>query len=254
MKQSEKISSIRDRIEELAEEKYRIFVTGLTPGKSNILGVRTPTLRQMAVEIAKDDWEGYLVESGYHSLQKESAEEISADRRRLTGKEISMEEVMLEGMVIGQLKGNIELVLKLAAEYIAKIDCWSICDTFCAGLKITNKNKARVWDFLQQYLSSDKEYEVRFGVVMLLDYYRIPEYAPLAFTHFDHIKCEGYYVKMAIAWAISVYFIYLPEETYRYLRENELEDFTFNKALQKILESYRVDEESKIIIRSMKRK
>ncbi|MGB4658481.1 MAG: DNA alkylation repair protein [Mobilitalea sp.] len=242
MKQSKSRSSIRDRIEELAEEKYRIFVTGLTPGKSNILGVRTPILRQMAVEIVKGDWEGYLAECGHHSVQGKSLDEIS------------LEEVMLEGMVIGQLKGDIELVLKLTAEYIPKIDCWSICDTFCAGLKITNKHKERVWDFLQPYLNSDQEYEVRFGVVMLLDYYRIQEYAARAFSHFDHIKHEGYYVKMAIAWAVSVYFIYLPEETYRYLRENELDDFTFNKALQKILESYRVDEESKLIIRSMKRK
>jgi len=59
---------------------------------------------------------------------------------------------------------------------------------------------------------------------------------------------------MAVAWAISVYFIKLPELTMEYLKKNELDKFTYNKALQKITESFRVEEEVKEIIRSMKRK
>jgi len=224
--------TIKEQLKELAEEKYRIFTSSLNPGKDNILGVRTPILRKISIEIAKGDWRTYLDEA----------------------EDDSMEEVMLQGMVIGNCKADVEETLQLAVAYIPKIDCWSLCDGFCGGLKITEKNRERVWEFLQPYLSSDREYEIRFGVVMLLGYYVLPEYAPLAFCHFDRIKQEGYYVKMAVAWAISVYFIKLPELTMEYLKQCNLDKFTFNKALQKITESFRVDNETKEIIRGMKRK
>jgi len=224
--------TIKEQLKELAEEKYRVFTTALTPGKDNIIGVRVPILRKMAAEIVKGDWRAYLSKA----------------------EDDSLEEVMLQGMVIGKGKADVGETLQLAAGFIPKIDCWSICDIFCGGLKITEKNRERIWDFLQPYLTSNQEYEIRFGVVMLLGYYVLPEYAPFAFEHFNRIKHEGYYVKMAVAWAISVYFIKLPEQTLEYLKKNELDKFTYNKALQKITESFRVEEEVKVIIRSMKRK
>ena len=70
----------------------------------------------------------------------------------------------------------------------------------------------------------------------------------------DRISHEGYYVKMAVAWALSVCYVKFPQKTVNYLKENHLDDFTYNKALQKIIESYRVSTEDKEIIRSMKRK
>lgn len=223
--------TIRDQLEELAEEKYRIFTSSLNPGKNNILGVRLPLLRKMAAKISKGDWKAYLAEAS----------------------ENSMEEVMLQGMVIGNCKGDIEEVLKMVEDYIPKIDCWSVCDSFCSGLKITKSNKERVWEFIQPYLSSNREYEIRFGVVMLL-YYISPEYATLAFAHFERIHHEGYYVKMAVAWLLSIYFIQIPELTMEYLKNNRLDIFTYNKALQKITESLKVDSDTKALIRSMKRK
>lgn len=224
--------SIREQLEELIDEKYRIFTSALSPGRDNILGVRIPLMRKMAIEIAKGDWRTYLSDA----------------------RDDTFEEVMLQGMVIGYCKADLEETLKLAEAYIPKINSWSLCDCFCSGLKITEKNRSRVWDFIQPYLTSALEYKIRFGVVMLLGYYVMPEYAPLAFAHFDRIKHEGYYVKMAVAWAISVYFIKLPELTMQYLKKNELDSFTYNKALQKITESFRVDIETKEIIRSRRRK
>ncbi|NLK28891.1 MAG: DNA alkylation repair protein [Clostridiales bacterium] len=223
---------IRQRLIELSEEQYRAFSASLTPGKKNILGVRLPKLRKLAGEIVKEDWRTYLSQAS----------------------DESMEEVLLQGMVIGKCKTDIEELLTLVARFIPKIDCWPVCDSFCSSLKMVHQYRERFWEFLQPYLLSDQEYEIRFGVVMLLNYYVLPEYAPAAFHHFDRIKHEGYYVKMAVAWAISIYFIKLQEETFAYLKNNKLDDFTYNKALQKITESLRVDKETKEIIRSMKRK
>jgi 3-methyladenine DNA glycosylase AlkD len=224
--------TIREQLNELAEEKYRIFSSALTPGKDNILGVRLPLLRKLATQILGGDWRLYLEEA----------------------KNDTMEEVMLQGLVIGGCKADIEEILQLATNYIPKIDCWSVCDCFCGGLKkITEKHRDRMWEFLQPYFESKQEYEIRFGVVMLL-HYILPEYASLAFAHFNHIRHEGYYVKMAVAWVLSMYYVHLPEITLEYLKMNDLEDVTYNKTLQKITESLRVNQETKVMIRGMKRK
>ena len=120
--------------------------------------------------------------------------------------------------------------------------------------RFVDKNKKRVWLFLEDRMKSDKEYEIRFGVVMAMAHYIDEEYINNVLQWMDRISHEGYYVKMAVAWALSVCYVKFPQKTVNYLKENHLDDFTYNKALQKIIESYRVSTEDKEIIRSMKRK
>lgn len=224
--------SIREQLIERAEEGYQKFAAALIPNINNVLGVRLPELRKMAKVIAKDDWRTYLEQAECEYF----------------------EEVMLQGMVIGYVKTDIEETLRYVADFVPKIDNWSVCDSFCTGLKFTKTNKIRVWEFLQPYLTSNKEYEIRFGVVMLLFFYMEEDYISRVLQILDSIKHEGYYVKMAVAWALSICYVKLPEPTMAYLKSNSLDDFTYNKALQKITESYRVDLETKKLIRSMKRK
>ena len=209
--------SIREKILELADEPYQKFAAGLLPDIDNVLGVRLPLLRKLAREIAKGDWRGYM----------ETAERESK----------YLEEIMLQGMVLGYVKADVEELLRYAALFVPKIDNWSVCDSFCTSLKFTHQHKERVWKFLQPYFSSKGEYELRFGVVMLLNYYVEEEYINRVLLHLDNVKHEGYYTKMAVAWAISVCYVKLPEQTMRYLRNNTLDDFTYHKSLQKITES-----------------
>ena len=224
--------TIREQLFELAEEEYRKFSSALLPNIDNVLGVRLPALRKLAKAIAKNDWRKFIIE---------------ADNEYF-------EEVMLQGMVIGYVKADIEEILQYTSDYIPKINNWSVCDSFCNGLKFTKDNMERVWDFIQPFLCSKKEYEVRFGVVMLLSFYINEEYVERTLQLLDNTKHPGYYVKMAVAWAVSICYVKFPEQTMKYLKNNTLDDFTFNKSLQKITESLRVDKETKALIRSMKRK
>lgn len=224
--------TIREQLLERAEEDYQLFSSRLLPKQTNILGVRLPVLRKIAKEIAQGDWRAYLK----------------------TAENKYFEEIMLQGMVIGSAKADIQEILSYVTNFVPIIDNWSVCDSFCSGLKITNQNKKQVWNYLQQYVASEKEFEVRFGVVMLLDYYIDQEYINQVLTVFDHIKQQGYYAKMAVAWAVSICFIKFPETTFHYLKENALDDDTYNKSIQKIAESLTVDVETKKHIRSMKRK
>ena len=88
---------------------------------------------------------------------------------------------------------------------------------------------------------------------MLLDYYISEEYLDKDFKIFDDIKSEKYYVQMAVAWAISICLIKFYDKTIEYLKQAKIDKFTYNKALQKAIESYRITEEQKTELRKMKK-
>ncbi|WP_066503240.1 DNA alkylation repair protein [Abyssisolibacter fermentans] len=225
-------TTIRKRIFELADEEYKKFQSKLCPNNDNIIGVRLPLLRKLAKQIAKGNWREYLK----------------------IAKEEYFEEIMLQGMVIGYAAADIEELLNYVTEFVPKIDNWAVCDSFCSGLKFTKTNKECVWEYLRPYLSSKQEFEMRFGIVMLIVYYIEEDYIAKVLQLLDKPKHEGYYVKMAVAWAVSICFVKFPETTMQYLKNNKLDDFTYNKALQKITESLKVNKETKTLIRNMKRR
>ena len=224
---------IKKKLFELSDEKYKQFHGSLCPGTENIIGIRVPLLRKYAQELFEGkDW-------------KQTIEQIDNQY---------YEEIMLQGMLIGQAKNeDINTILKYVEKYVPKIDNWAICDTFCAGLKITKKYKKEMWNFIKKYLKSDKEFEIRFAIVMILDYFIDKEYLQKDFEIFEKIKYDGYYAKMAIAWAVSICLIKYYDETMRYLHTSKLDNWTYNKAIQKANESYRISDDKKQVLRKLKK-
>ena len=222
---------LRDKLFELSDDKFKTFHSRLCPNTDNIIGVRLPLLRQLAKEIAKGDLRNFLSNS----------------------KEEYYEEILINGLVIAYAKCDVEERLNYIESFVPKIDNWAICDSFCNTLKFVNKNKEIMWEFIQPYLRSYNEFEIRFAVVIILNYYITEDYIDLVLKTLDNIKHDGYYVKMAVAWAISMCFIKFEEKTMAYLKDNSLDDFTYNKSLQKICESLRIDKNTKELIKSMKR-
>lgn len=224
---------IKSRLYELADKNYQEFSTSLIPGCKTMIGVRLPKLRVFAKEIAKGDYKNYLINA----------------------KDDTFEEVMLQGMVIGYSNCDIEEKLEFAAKFIPKINDWSVNDAFCTSFKCTVKNRERVFGFLLNYVSSEKEFEQRVVAVMLMDYFLTEEYIDRVLEVLDSLKHEGYYTKMGVAWAIATSYAKFPEKTYKYLTgNNSLDDFTFNKSIQKMIESYRVPVEDKQNLKKLKRK
>ena len=224
--------NIKDILKEYIDQKFKDFTSVLIPGARPILGVRVPILRKLAKEIAKDDWQTYL---------KEATED-------------TYEEVAIKGFVIGYAKAELKGLLPYIAEHIEKIDDWSLCDGFSSNLKVVEKHQEEFLEFLLPYAKIDDEFKQRVVAVMLMTYYLTDDYIDMSLEVLDSLKNEKYYCKMAVAWAIATAWAKQREKTYCFMQEgnNTLDDWTYNKAIQKMLESYRVSDEDKDMLRKMK--
>lgn len=229
-----KDKTISEHLTELALAGNKKFAAMLNPNVEGVLGIRVPQLRQLAQCIAKDEsWRQYVAEADTEF----------------------MESRMLHGMVIGYAKGvALEERFSLIEKWVPRINSWSVCDSVCSTFKPKKNEREAWWRFILPYFESSEEYEVRFAVVMALDLFVDEEHISEILRIVDKIRHEGYYVKMAIAWLISVCYVKLPNQTMPYLKKNNLDDFTHNKALQKICESFRATDEQKAEIRLLKRK
>lgn len=224
--------TLREELCSLAEPAYGDFQAKLMPGvpRQRILGVRLPQLRRIAARIARSG--GSLPEAGQGAF---------------------VEEVMLEGMVLGRLKDRpTEELLALTAAFVPKIDNWAVCDTFCAGLIWAPRRREEVWAFLQPYFDSGEEYPARFAAVMAMDYFFTGEYFAPALERLAAIRPEAYYTRMAVAWAYSMAYVQRPQQTLPYLSGERLPLWTRRKALQKILESRRITPEQRGEILSLR--
>ena len=219
-----------EKLIQLAEPSYRDFHQKLVPGEEHLLGIRVPVLRKVAKEIAKGDWQGYL-QVAQHTYY---------------------EETMLQGMVIGSAKTDIQTALQASKQFFPHVTNWAVCDVFCAGMKITRKYKKEVWDFLVPYLHSPNEFDVRLAVVWMMDFYVEEDSINRLLDALESVYHHGYYVKMAVAWALSVCFVKFPDQTMNRMYNGQFDLDTLQKACQKIIESNRVDSKVKQQIRTFR--
>lgn len=220
----------------LGDEKYKKFNKKLCPDTNlEMLGIRVPILRKYAQRVASSDeyeWEKFVKNNDIKYF----------------------EEVQLQGLVIGYKNLQFEEKLKYIEDFIPRMDSWALTDTFIPTLKIKKENLNDYWNFILKYVKSTKEFEVRFAVVSMLDYFIIDEYVDQVIKILNSISHDGYYVKMAVAWTLAEIGIKYNQKAIIFLKEkNNLDKFTYNKTLQKMIESYRIDKEQKEILRKMKR-
>ena len=221
---------IRNRLFSLQDLEYKTFHQKLCSTRYSIIGVRIPLIRNLVKE--------YITKYTFFDLYNI--------------KPIYYEEIIFKGLLIGNYKSSFNDIKKLIKEFIPLIDNWAVCDTFCSSLKITKKYSSEMRQFIMEYFDSKKEYELRFLIVMVLDYYITDVYLMDNFKVFDSIHSDDYYVNMALAWAISICLIKYYDETINYLKNAKISDFVYKKSLQKTIESFRINDEQKKQLRKLK--
>lgn len=233
------VDKIREELFIYKDIEYAKFNKKLCPDTNKeIIGIRIPILRKIAKGfVKKEDWKIYLDE----------VIDVYEDKY--------FEEVILQGLIIGYAKINLNEKLGYIKSFVPKIDSWAISDTVIPTFKFKENELKQTWKFILPYTKSKEEFEIRFAVIVMLHYFLTKEYVDEVIILLDKIKTDKYYAQMAIAWTLAEIGIKFPNKAMEYLNsENNLDKFTYNKTLQKMIESFRVSDETKNILRKMKKK
>lgn len=225
-------TDLEPRLLELATEHQARFGSSLIPNCKPMIGVRLPALRVLAKKIAKEDYRSFLEECPDTYFEYE----------------------ILQAYVLGYAKDDIEVLLSYADRLIPKIGDWAVSDSFCQSFSVAKKYRERVWEWLMTYVKQEKEFSQRVVAVLLMSHFLVPDYIGKVLAVMNSLQYNGYYTKMGVAWCVATAYAKFPKETAGYLEENSLRDWTYNKAIQKMCESYRVSEADKAYWKARKKK
>ena len=217
------ITDFRTRLMTLADDSYREFTAKGIITDYPILGVRIPDLRALARQIIRDDSADLFLEIA----------------------PTSFEEVTTQGIVIASLPYD-KMRLRLP-DFTDHIDNWCTCDTFANTAKSIKTHRDDFLAIIDRLLDKNTEFSVRTALVCLLDHYVTDDYLAVIFDRISRVaRDDRYYVKMATAWLLAECFIKFPDDTYPLLvSRNFLPTWTHNKAISKIRDSYRVPDDVK---------
>ena len=185
-----------------------------------------------------------------HALAKNIAKEGDAEQFLKIDDKNSFEIVMIKGLVIAYSKLTTFKKQESLRRFVGFIDNWAINDSVCSRINV--KNDMDTWFKFFESLLTGSTYSIRFGLcgfIKFLDDGHIDKILKWA----GSIKSEEYYVRMMQAWLVSDAFIKQRNKTLKFLQDSPLDKFTHNKAIQKIRESFRVSEEDKNMLVSIKK-
>lgn len=210
---------------EIKDEKYAKFHSKLLKNDNiMVIGIKTPILRKIAKKISQTSYLDFI------KLNKHKY----------------YEEILLHGLVISYLKLEFNEIIKLFNEYIIYINNWASCDIVVSSLKIFKKNQELGFTYINKYLKNKNPWINRVGIVLLINYYINEAYIDKIFSISNNIQTDNYYVKMANAWLISMCLVKYYEKTYNFLLNNKLDNFTYNKAISKSIESLRIKNKNEL--------
>ena len=219
-----------ERLMELQDTGYRDMQKKIIPtvDPDSIIGVRTPALRALAKEMLKSgDYKSFLNELPHKYF----------------------EENQLHAFILSGMKDFDECMDELE-KVLPFVDNWATCDQMSP--KIFKKHKDELLKHIKVWIKSDKTYTVRFGVGMLMEHFldddfdlKYPEMAA-------RIRSDEYYVNMMIAWYFATALAKQYESIIPFIEQKRLAPWTHNKAIQKSVESYRITDEQKAYLKSLK--
>ena len=215
----------------LRDESYFEFHKKLIPTipEDRIMGVRTPLLRSYAKKVAKYPEVYDFLQELPHAYYEENN---------------------LHGALLGLLYKDVEIYLQELEKFLPYVDNWATCDMM--GPKVFKKNLPLVYEHVKKWIASGDTYTVRFGVVTLLGYFLDDAFKPEMLDLVASIRSEEYYIKMAMAWYFSMALVKQYDATIPYLQKQVMPAWEHNKAIQKAIESYQIDKETKNYLRSLK--
>jgi 3-methyladenine DNA glycosylase AlkD len=213
-----------------AEPDYARFVTGLNPitNPHSCLGVRIPRLRIIAKEFGKTPEAESFLQTFPHKY---------------------FEEYLIHAILIQNTK-DFPLCLTRLKAFLPYVDNWAVCDTLRPPVFSRHQNE--LMKEIPEWLSSEKPFTIRFGVGMLMAYYLDDAFQKKYLALPASIQSEDYYVRMMIAWYYATTLAKQWKDTVPYLEKKKLPLWVHNKTIQKACESYRVSDEHKAYLKTLR--
>ena len=221
---------ITEKLFASADVQYRSFQAKLMPGvdAERVIGVRTPVLRKLAKEIAREaDTEAFLNDLPHRYYEENN----------------------LHAFIIGECK-NYEKSVSYVDALLPYVDNWATCDQLSP--KVFAKNREKLIKEIDRWLASDKTYTVRFGIEMLMSHYLDDDFHPEYLEKLTKLRSDEYYVNMMLAWFFATALAKQWNSAVTYIEERRLPVWVHNKTIQKAAESYRVTAEQKAYLKGMK--
>ena len=232
--------TIQARLFALRDEPYAAFTRKLIPNiaPQTVIGVRTPELRKLAKELMRE----YMKEQG--------TSDSVTDRFLQTLPHRYFEENQLHAFLIEQI-GDYDQTMAATETFLPFVDNWATCDQLSP--KVFKKHLPELLEKIKPWLSSGKTYTIRFAIGMLLAHFLDGDFKPEYLEWVAGVKSEEYYVNMMIAWYFATALAKQYATALPYIEQRRLSpQFTHNKTIQKALESYRVSEEQKGHLKTLK--
>ena len=221
---------IRQRLFELQDVSYRDFQVKLIPTveTESMIGVRTPALRKLAREYGKREDIGEFLQDLPHRY---------------------FDENQLHAFIISGIK-DFETCIMYVEKFLPYVDNWATCDQMSPT--VFKKKRQELLPYIREWVKSDRTYTVRFGIGMLMQHYLDEDFDPSYPEMVSGIKSEEYYISMMIAWYFATALAKQYDTVLPYIEEKRLDSQTHNRAIQKAVESYRITQEQKAYLKTLK--
>lgn len=214
----------------LQDKKYAEFHTKLVPGSvpDYVIGVRTPELRKMAKALYK--------EGNYSAFLNELPHK-------------HFEENQIHTFIISEIK-DFDLCMEELLKFLPYIDNWATCDQ--TSPKVFKKNPERILPYIDEWIASSHTYTIRFGIGMLMTHFLDDRFNEIYLEKVASVISDEYYVNMEIAWFMATALAKQWDATIKIIEGKKLSRWVNNKTIQKAIESYRITDEQKAYLRTLK--
>ena len=221
---------IREELFKLQDLKYRDFQGGLIPGTESdyMIGVRTPELRKLAKTYAKNENVAEFLKDVPHKY---------------------FDENQLHAFIVSEIK-DFNLCIEEVNSFLPYVDNWATCDQMSP--KVFKKNKKELLNYIEKWMESKETYTIRFAIGMLMQHFLDEDFDEKYMDRISKVRSEEYYVNMMIAWYFATALAKQYDAAIPYIQEKKLDTWTHNKTIQKAVESYRIDSDTKEYLRSLK--
>lgn len=214
----------------LRDEKYRDFTSRLLPNidKKFIIGVRIPLIRKYAKELYKSGEYPRFINTLPHTYYEEN---------------------QLHSCIVSLIK-DFDEAMRRTEEFLPYIDTWAVCDGF--NPKCFKNNKDKLYEKIKEWIKSDGVYIKRFAIDMLMGYYLDDSFSTEHLSLVASAQGEDYYLKMAVAWYFATALAKQYDEAVVILENKSLDKWTHNMTIRKASESYRISDERKAYLKSLR--